>query len=184
MRKYIGTLISVGDRGHDGEEIAFDAYAISRAGDLGLIKISFTNGVSLADDEDDLPVKEILLAQSAFISFAVADTPTVTISKAEYDSLKETVEILGSPEAMKDIQEAIIQAAMEAILKGELVPADVKAAANEAAEAARARLQKAGDDDAQIQKLADEAEAGYDPDQLVPRRAPGTENLVISRDNQ
>lgn len=39
-------------------------------------------------------------------------------------------------------------------------------------------------DDAAIQALADEAEAGYDPNKLIPRRTPGTENLVISRDNQ
>lgn len=34
-------------------------------------------------------------------------------------------------------------------------------------------------DDAETQALADEAEAGYDPNKLIPRRTPGTENLAI-----
>lgn len=215
MRKYCGLLITAGETGHDEEEVAFDSYSISTdATDRGLVKIGFLNGLYLRGDDDDIPVQEIILSQAAFVSFAVTQVPTVTITQAEYDSLKETVDILGDSKTVADIRESIIELATEIITRQKAADAEVQAAAQKQADAAVARVKAAEEaegefvsaaeladlrrefeaaqirsqvkvpDDAYTQALADEAEAGYDLDKLVPRRTPGTENLVISRDNQ
>lgn len=158
MRKHVGSLVTVGENGRqDEDEIAFDSYEISSAsGEKGLIKIFFVNGLSLADGEDevDVPVQEIIIGRDAFISFAVTAIPTVTITKAEYDSLKETCDILSDSKAVADIRESIIELATEIITRqkatedGEFVPAAELARLREIAESIAI---KEGDDAPAVQ---------------------------------
>lgn len=192
MRKHTGFLVTVGENGsQDEDQIAFDSYEISAAAlERGLVKITFINGVSIAEDGDDIPVQEIILCQDAFVSFAVSEVPTVTITKAEYDSLRETCEILSDSETVADIRQSVIEMVTEIITKqkagedGEFVPAAELARLREIAESVA--LKEAAlvrEAHADVQALADEAELATDRTSSSPAQTFGTVNLVIGRDN-
>lgn len=118
MRKQKVTItIQLSADEYGGAIITCDSHAITFNEETGTFEVTFVNGRDTEGDE----ITEILIGANSFVTKAVALLPdeeeeTVTISKDEYEGLKETIAILSD----KDTRDELTQAEAD-VIAGNLV---------------------------------------------------------------